>query len=180
MLQMQKATYENALNEIKKLGVSRKGVEAEISKLEKRIKLLEDKITAIEEGSSYVITDATEKNEFIHNVIDKIVVYGNRSQKIFKVLFKAEMEYDIIFYKKCFYYFYNDSCIEYTDTHLIKKLPMENKITEDILIDVTSSNNSMFDENVFGVYSFEDFFNILSENNLLKKVLETSFNFNKE
>lgn len=57
--------YENALNEIKKLGVCRKGIEAEISKLEKRIKLLEDKITSIEEESSYVITDTTEKNELI-------------------------------------------------------------------------------------------------------------------
>lgn len=171
--------YENALNEIKKLGASRKGVESEITKLEKKIKLIEDKITAIVEGSSYVITDNTEKNEFIHNVIDKIVVYGDRSQKIFKVLFKAEIEYDIIYYKKCFYYFKNDGCIEYTDTHLIKKLPMQNKVTESILISVTSSNNTMFDENVFGNYSFDDFFNILSEYKLLKKVIEVEYNFKK-
>lgn len=172
--------YDNAINEIKKLGVSRKGIESEISKLEKNIKLIEDKIQAIEEGSSYVISDATEKNEFIHNVIDKIVVYGNRNQKIFKVLFKAEIEYDIIFYKKCFYYFMNDGCIDYTDTHLIKKLPMNNIINEDILISVTDSNNSMFDDTVFGNYSFEDFFNLLKENKLLIKVLETNYNFNKQ
>lgn len=154
--------YQNTINEINKLGTAKKGIESEISKLEKKIKLIEDKITSIEEGSNYVITDNTEKNEFIHNVIDKIVVYGNRNQKIFTVLFKIDIEYDIIYYKKNFYYYKNDGCIDYTDTHLLKNM------AEDILISVNDNNNSMFEEDIFGKYSFEDFFNILSEYKLLK------------
>ncbi len=155
--------YQGIIDKINELGQQRESVESEVTKLGKQAQIVNDKISTIEEGSSYIITDNTEKNEFIHNVVDSITVYGDRSRKIFKVLFKVDLEYDIIYYKKNYYYFKNDGCIEYTDTHLIG-------LPEATLISVSDNNNSMFDETIFGTYTFEDFFNILTSYNLLHKV----------
>lgn len=160
--------YKKVMARIDELGEESQNIDRENDALVNKIAILNKKIKSIDEGSTYEITEQTEKNDFLHKVIDKIVVYGNRSQKILQIFYKMGAIYDLVYYKKKWYYFKNDGCITYTDT---KKLKAENPdiAVEDVLIEVTTTNNGMFCKDVLGGYTFDKYIGILKLHNLLKE-----------
>lgn len=160
--------YKKVMARIDELGEESQNIDRENDALVNKIAILNKKIKSIDEGSTYEITEQTEKNDFLHKVIDKIVVYGNRSQKILQIFYKMGAIYDLVYYKKKWYYFKNDGCITYTDT---KKLKAENPdiVVEDVLIEVTTTNNGMFCKDVIGGYTFDKYIGILNLHNLLKE-----------
>ena len=93
-------------------------------------------------------------------------MYGNRSQKVLQVFFKMGAIYDMVNYKKVWYYFKNDGCIKYTDTNKLKKANPDVDV-EDALIEVPTTNNGMFSEDVLGGYTFDNYMGILQMHNLL-------------
>lgn len=141
--------YKKVMARIDELGEESQNIDRENDALVNKIAILNKKIKSIDEGSTYEITEQTEKNDFLHKVIDKIVMYGNRSQKILQIFYNMGAIYDLVYYKKKWYYFKNDGCITYTDT---KKLKAENPdiAVEDVLIEVTTTNNGMFCKDVIG------------------------------
>lgn len=158
--------YKKVMARIDELGEESQSIARENDALVNQIAILNKKILSIDEGSTYEITEQTEKNDFLHKVIDKIVVYGNRYQKVLQIYYKMGAIYDLVYYQKKWYYFKNDGCITYTDT---KKLKAENPDIEDTLIEVTTTNNGMFCKEVLGIYTFENYIGILKLHNLLKE-----------
>lgn len=160
--------YKKVMARIDELGEESQNIDRENDALVNKIAILNKKIKSIDEGSTYEIIEQTEKNDFLHKVIDKIVVYGNRSQKILQIFYKMGAIYDLVYYKKKWYYFKNDGCITYTDT---KNLKAENPdiAVEDVLIEVTTTNNGMFCKDVIWGYTFDKYIGILKLHNLLKE-----------
>lgn len=146
-------------------------IDKELELIASKIHTLQKKLSAIDEGSTYEIKEETEKREFIHKAIEKIVVYGNRSQKILQVFFKMGAIYDLVYYKKTWYYFKNDGCVKYTDTKKLKKANPDIEV-EDTLIEVTTTNNGMFGEEVLGGYTFDNYMGILQMHQLLTVAYE--------
>ena len=79
--------------------------------------------------------------------------------------------YDLVYYKKTWYYFKNDGCVKYTDTKKLKKANPDIEV-EDTLIEVTTTNNGMFGEEVLGGYTFDNYMGILKLHNLLTVAYE--------
>ena len=163
--------YEMGMGRINQLTDEMNAIDKELEKIAAKVHTLQKKIASIDEGSTYEIKEDTEKREFIHKVIDKIVVYGNRSQKILQVFFKMGAIYDMVYYKKVWYYFKNDGCIKYTDTKKMKKENPDLEV-EDTLIEVTTTNNGMFSPEVLGGYTFDNYMGILKMHNLLSVAYE--------
>lgn len=163
--------YEMGMGRINQLTDEMNAIDKELEKIAAKVHTLQKKIASIDEGSTYEIKEDTEKREFIHKVIDKIVVYGNRSQKILQVFFKMGAIYDMVYYKKVWYYFKNDGCIKYTDTKKMKKENPDLEV-EDTLIEVTTTNNGMFSPEVLGGYTFDNYMGILKMHNLLNVAYE--------
>lgn len=158
--------YKKVMARIDELGEESQNIDRENDALVNKIAILNKKIKSIDEGSTYEITEQTEKNDFLHKVIDKIVVYGNRTKKILQIFYKMGAIYDLVYYKKKWYYFKNDGCITYTDT---KKLKAEDITVEDVLIEVTTTNNGMFCKDILGGYTFDKYIGILNLHKLLKE-----------
>lgn len=158
--------YEMGMDRINKLTEEMKAIDGELDLIASKVHILQKKLSAIDEGSTYEITEDTEKRDFIHKAIEKIVVYGSRSQKVLQVFFKMGAIYDMVYYKKVWYYFKNDGCIKYTDTKKLKKANPGVEV-EDTLIEVTTTNNGMFSEDVLGGYTFDNYMGILQMHNLL-------------
>ena len=163
--------YEIGMGRINQLTDEMNAIDKELEKIAAKVHTLQKKIASIDERSTYEIKEDTEKREFIHKVIDKIVVYGNRSQKILQVFFKMGAIYDMVYYKKVWYYFKNDGCIKYTDTKKMKKENPDLEV-EDTLIEVTTTNNGMFSPEVLGGYTFDNYMGILKMHNLLSVAYE--------
>ena len=163
--------YEMGMGRINQLTDEMNAIDKELEKIAAKVHTLQKKIASIDEGSTYEIKEDTEKREFIHKVIDKIVVYGNRSQKILQVFFKMGAIYDMVYYKKVWYYFKNDGCIKYTDTKKMKKENPDLEV-EDTLIEVTTTNNGMFSPEVLGGYTFDNYMGTLKMHNLLSVAYE--------
>lgn len=163
--------YEMGMDRIKVLTDEMNAIDKEIELIASKIHTLQKKLSAIDEGSTYEIKEETEKREFIHKAIEKIVVYGNRSQKILQVFFKMGAIYDLVYYKKTWYYFKNDGCVKYTDTKKLKKANPDIEV-EDTLIEVTTTNNGMFGEEVLGGYTFDNYMGILQMHQLLTVAYE--------
>ena len=163
--------YEIGMDRINKLTDEMNAIDKELELIASKVHILQKKISAIDEGSTYEINEDTEKRDFIHKVIDKIVVYGNRIQKILQVFFTMGAIYDLVYYKKTWYYFKNDGGIKYTDTKKLKNDNPEIQV-EDTLIEVTTTNNGMFGEDVLGGYTFDNYMGILQMHNLLNVAYE--------
>lgn len=138
-----------------------------IQKLNDEIKQIQKKIDTLKSNSHYTITDDTEKDEFIHNVISSITVYGNYAQKIIEIKFKVNLVFEIIFIHQKWYYFYNDGCVSITDT---RHLNSTSATKNNFMIEVINKNNKLFTEDIFGKYEFNEFVDMLGKNKLLHNI----------
>lgn len=147
-----KELYSATLEEIKKLGKEIEAYDAEIERLQKSVLLLKEKIDNIGKGLSMEITDTTEKIDFLHKVIDKIVVYGSRGKKVVQIFYKTGTIYDILLYKRKWYYFKNEGCVKYGT-----------KFAE-------VTGEGMFSKEVLGYYTYDNYFGLLQTHNLLNLI----------
>ena len=159
--------FEKAMAKIDELGSAVTTIDNEIEAIAEKVSIIESKIEAIDEGVNYEITENTEKLDFLHKVIDKMVLYGNIGNKVIQVFFKNGANYDLVFHKKTWYYFKNDGCVKYSH------LPNSSSCREEAMIEVTTTNNGLFSPEVLGCYTMENFVGILKLHNLLKFVYKT-------
>lgn len=165
----------------------------EANKYQKEVDIITSKeesilrrIKGIEEIRNITITDESEKYEMLHKVIESIKIYPIAvNYKVFTVLFISGLEYNVLYSvnKSKFrieYAFIDDETVTFNkkDKIVIGTLPdsIKNKIPD---FTVTSNNNSVFDEEVFGDYSFAKLWNILERYNKTEVLKEWSPDYAK-
>ena len=163
-----------AYDSIRANDAKEKKLEGDINNAKKAIEIAQSKLDAIAAGSTYTITDATEKSEFTHRVIDCIKVYGSRSIKALQIFFKAGTEIDLMYYNKKWYSFPNDGCISFTDGAQLKQLVPTLENVDDVWFEITNNNNSLFTDGEMGKFSADEFLPILQKYNLARLHIDTT------
>ena len=164
MQEINPSLYETSMNKIKELSQLEQASNAEMLSITEQVAIEEAKLKAIAEGTNYVITEATEKCTFVHNVLESGYVYGNRSRKAIHFTFKTGEQYDLLYYNKQWYYIKNNGNVTFIDCLAKSK---ENPELPDTLVSV--ENLQVGEVTLNATYSLEDFTNILYTHNLLTK-----------
>lgn len=153
-----------------------KVAEAEITDRTAKIDLLQKRLDTPEEITE--ITDESEKFDFLHKVVEGIFLYGERRHKIVAIQYlngitayciKATTFGD-------WYWFLDKGELVISDAVALQKnSPVDLKINDSILIEVTDSNNAYYsgedtDAEIFGRYTTEAFFAAMMKNKQLKAV----------
>lgn len=167
---------EELLDKINSEKKMQKVAEAEITEREAKIELLQKRLDTPEEITE--ITDESEKFEFLHKVVEGIFIYGERRHKIMAIQYlngitayciKATTFGD-------WYWFFDKGDLVITDAVALQKnSPVDLKLKDSILIEVTDSNNAYYsgedtDKEIFGQYTTEGFYAAMMQNKQLTKV----------
>ena len=147
---------------------------AEIADREAKIALLQKRLDAPAEMTE--ITDEDEKFEYLHKVIEAVFVYGEHKHKILAIQYLNGITAYCIRLWKDWYWFLDKGELVITDAVALQKnSPVDLKIKDSILIEVTDSNNAYYsgedtDAEIYGQYTTEAFFAAMMRNKQLKEV----------
>lgn len=159
---------------INKVQTEQKIAQSEIADREKKISLLQSKLDSPTEITE--ITDESEKFDFLHRVVEKIFVYGEHKHKILVIHYLSGLTVCCIRLWKDWYWFIDKGDLVISDAIALQKnSPINLKINDSILIEVTAANNAYFsgddtDIEIFGNYTTEAFFKDMKQNKQLHPV----------
>jgi site-specific DNA recombinase len=116
-----------------------------------------------------------EKKQICNDLIEDVFIYGYGAyKKLLQVNLKMDITYNILIntqHSISSYCIFDDEVATFSNPFksdtLIKDMNLDIKIPD---FDVTSDNNSLFSEEVFGVYSFDDMWNIMKKYGYIKKI----------
>lgn len=164
--------FTNKMKDFEAMSKDAKDYQKEIEIIVSKEQVIQRRIKAIEDIRDISITDESEKYEILHRVIEAIKINQIAvNQKVFTVLFTSGLEYNVLYNvnKSKFrieYAFADNETVTFnkSDKIVIAKLPhsIQGMISD---FTVTSNNNSVFGEEVFGDYSFYEMWNILERYN---------------
>ena len=167
---------EDILEKINSLQKEQKIAKAEIADRERRIDLLQKRLDSPSEMTE--ITDEDEKFEYLHKVIEAVFVYGEFKHKILAIQYLNGITVYCIRLWKGWHWFLDKGELVIADAIALQKnSPVDLKINDSILIEVTDSNNSYYsgedtDVEIFGKYTTEAFFKAMQQNKQLNPVKE--------
>lgn len=171
--------FTNKMKDFETMSKEANTYQKEIEIIVSKEQVIQRRIKGIEEIRDISITDESEKYEILHKVIEAIKINQiTVNQKVFTVLFASGLEYNVLYNvnKSKFrieYAFIDDETVLFnkSDKITIARLPHS---IQDIIPDftVTSNNNSVFGEEVFGDYSFSEIWNILESYNKVEVLRE--------
>lgn len=147
---------------------------AEIADREAKIALLQKRLDAPAEMTE--ITDEDEKFEYLHKVIEAVFVYGEHKHKILAIQYLNGITAYCIRLWKDWYWFLDRGELVISDAVALQKnSPVDLKINDSILIEVTDSNSAYYsgedtDVEIYGRYTTEAFFAAMMKNKQLKPV----------
>lgn len=164
--------FTNKMKDFEGMSKEANEYQKEIEIIVSKEQVIQRRIKAIEDIRDISITDESEKYEILHRVIEAIKINQiTVNQKVFTVLFTSGLEYNVLYNvnKPKFrieYAFADNETVTFnkSDKIVIAKLPysIQGMISD---FTVTSNNNSVFGEEVFGDYSFYEMWNILERYN---------------
>lgn len=108
----------------------------------------------------------TEKSRYIHEVTDKIVIYGNRKIKVAQLHFYGKAICDLIYISKKWHYFKNDGYVEY------RNIPTDGKPCENISVRAIKSFKGMRSKKEL---SIEDFVKIIKKKKLMHNCFQSVY-----
>ena len=165
-----KIAYEVEMDEISKLESEATQFEEMEKSLENEKSIKERKLRAIE-NSNVFITDETDKREFVLKVIESITLYTIQlDKKYLSIEFKngtiCDMWYRYNRGNRTSYFAYLPS--EGTVSFCWKQDEIVRGLPKDLYdqigdFSVDTANNPYFNEEVFGDYTYDDFWNILQQ-----------------
>ena len=137
--------------------------------------LLNDIIVADYDFSKYLIRDLSlgEKKEVCNQLIETILIYNyGTNRRLLHVKLKIGLRYNILV---CTVSANKSYCIVDDATVTFNNPFKAPEIVRDLVNDfsVTSNNNNLFNEEIFGEYSYEDVWNIMDKYGYVKKLLST-------
>jgi len=148
--------------------------ESEIKDREAKIALLQKRLDSPAEMTE--ITEEADKFEYLHKVIEAVFVYGEFKHKILAIQYLNGITVFCIRLWKGWYWFFDKGELVISDAVALQKnSPVDLKIKDSILIEVTDSNNAYYsgedtDAEIFGRYTTEAFFAAMMKNKQLKAV----------
>ena len=164
--------FTNKMKDFEAMSKEANDYQKEIELIVGKEQVIQRRIKAIEEIRDISITDDSEKYEILHKVIENIKIHQiTVNQKVFTVLFASGLEYNVLYNvnKSKFrieYAFIDDETVTFNknDKMTITQFPhsIQSTISD---FTVTSNNNGVFGEEVFGDYSFQEMWNILDRYN---------------
>jgi hypothetical protein len=165
------------MDEISKLESEATQFEEMEKSLENEKSIKERKLRAIE-NSNVFITDETDKREFVLKVIESITLYTIRlDRKYLSIEFKngtfCDMWYRYNRGNRTSYFAYlpSEGTVSFCwkQDEIVKGLPKDlyDKIGD---FSVNSGNNPYFNEEVFGDYTYDDFWDILQQHGYVRKI----------
>lgn len=178
--------FTDKMKDFENMSKEAQNYQKEIDILVSKEQVIQRRIKAIEEIRDISITDESEKYEILHRVIEAIKINQiTVNQKVFTVVFASGLEYNVLYYvnKSQFrieYAFVDNETATFnkSDKMSIIKLPhsIQGLISD---FTVTSNNNSVFGEEVFGDYSFSEMWNVLEKYNKVEILREWTPNYTK-
>ncbi|EOS02678.1 hypothetical protein C799_00730 [Bacteroides thetaiotaomicron dnLKV9] len=137
--------------------------------------LLNDIIVADYDFSKYLIRDLSlgEKKEVCNQLIETILIYNyGTNRRLLHVKLKIGLRYNILV---CTVSANKSYCIVDDATVTFNNPFKAPEIVRDLVNDfsVTSNNNNLFNEEIFGEYSYEDVWNIMDKYGYVKKLSST-------
>ena len=155
----------NVLSKLDNIKIEIEKYKEKIAGFETQKKSLIRRIEAIESNAKIVITDAVEKKEIIHQMIEKIVPYNHGISSVITVHFKSGEQYNIIYTNtggKRYYSIFNNSYIRYNFPHDYKK-----KYGEEIAdFTIPSPLDNIIEEKDVKDYSFSELYALIKEKRL--------------
>ena len=154
--------------------------ESEIKDREAKIALLQKRLDSPAEMTE--ITEEADKFEYLHKVIEAVFVYGEFKHKILAIQYLNGITVFCIRLWKGWYWFFDKGELVISDAIALQKnSPIDLKIKDSILIEVTDSNNAYYsgedtDAEIFGRYTTEAFFAAMMKNKQLKEVKKETNN----
>lgn len=180
------SVFNSKMEEFKDMSNEANKYQKEVDLITNKENSIKKRIKAIEEIRNITITDESEKYEMLHKVIEAIKIYSIKvNQKVFTVLFTSGLEYNVLYKvnKSKFrieYAFIDDETATFNkkEKSIINKCPdsLSSLISD---FTVTSNNNKVFDEEVFGDYSFSELWDILEQYNKTEILKEWTPNYAK-
>lgn len=178
--------YTNKMKDFESMSKEAYEYQKLIEGISSKEQVIQRRIRAIEEIRDISITDESEKYEILHKVIESIKINQiTVNQKVFTVLFVSGVTYNVLYNvnKSKFrieYAFIDDDIATFnkSDKMTIINLPQS---IQSLISDfsVNSNNNSVFDEDVFGDYSFDKMWNILERYNKVEVLREWTPDYTK-
>lgn len=178
--------FTNKMKDFEVMSKEANDYQKEIELIVGKEQVIQRRIKAIEDIRDISITDESEKYEILHKVIEGIKINQiSVNQKVFTVLFASGLEYNVLYNvnKSQFrieYAFIDDETVTFnkSDKMTIAKLPhsIQGMVSD---FTVTSNNNSVFGEEVFGDYSFQEIWNILDRYNKAEVLREWTPDYSK-
>lgn len=162
--------YTSKMKDFETMSEEAKDYQKEIDIVVNKEQAIRKKIKAIEEIKDISITDESEQYEILHKVIESIKINQiTVNQKVFTVVFVNGLKFNVLYNVnkskfKIEYAFVDDETVTFNKSEKISitKLPhLIQKMIPDFT--VTSNNNSIFDDDVFGDYSFNQIWKILDK-----------------
>ena len=178
--------FTNKMKDFEAMSKEANDYQKEIELIVGKEQVIQRRIKAIEEIRDISITDDSEKYEILHKVIENIKIHQiTVNQKVFTVLFASGLEYNVLYNvnKSKFrieYAFIDDETVTFNknDKMTITQFPhsIQSTISD---FTVTSNNNGVFGEEVFGDYSFQEMWNILDRYNKTEVLREWAPDYTK-
>lgn len=158
--------YQETINNIIHLGEEEKNIHAEADRLLHSMDIIHKKMESIRHGERNMEFSDTEKSRYIHEVTDKIVIYGNRKIKVAQLHFYGKATCDLIYISKKWHYFKNDGYVEY------RNIPTDGKPCENISVRAIKSFKGMRSKKEL---SIEDFVKIIKKKKLIHNCFQSVY-----
>ena len=167
---------EELLEKINTVKKSQKIAEAEVADRTARIELLQKRLDSPDEITE--ITDEAEKFDYLHKVIEAILIYGERSHKIVAIQYLNGITVYCIkptTFADWYWFLDKGDLVVEDSVRLQQNSPKDLKLPDSILIEVTDENSSYYsgeetDKPIFGIYTTEAFFAAMMNNKQLNLV----------
>lgn len=173
------SVFASKMKDFESMSKEAKNYQKEIDITISKEQVIQRRIKAIEEIKNITVTDESEKYDILHRVIESIKVYPIAvNYKVFTVFFASGLEYNVLYSvnKPKFrieYAFIDDESVTFNWKEKATIGTLSDSIKAMIPdFTVTSNNNSLFDEDVFGDYSFLQLWNILERHNRVEILRE--------
>lgn len=146
---------------------------SDLNKIHSELALLDNRLNQITNTNltdvaiERIESDRQQMKNIINSVIDIITVYKGGTDKVILQVELYGRKVNILMRRRvkvnCRYCFIDDSVAAFQNPEKYKKISSINSeiIGQIPIFEVTSSNNSTFNENVFGGYSFDEMWDML-------------------